>query len=130
MKNNCTTWFVIGILITGCRTPPRRFHETPQKAVSADPGILSLSGCHIVANDGQFLGMITPNEFAPDSILNEFGDYGSEFSSTSIFNEFGDYGGEFSKLSPFNEFTPTPPQVISEAGDKPKATPSAFPIPR
>ncbi len=76
-----------------------------------------LEGARVVASDGQFLGVLTQNEFNSDSILNEFGRYGGEFSRTSIFNEFGRYGGEFSSLSPFNEFTSTPPTIISSQGE-------------
>lgn len=67
---------------------------------------------YIIASDGQFLGKLTSNEFDNDSLLNEFGPYGSEFSQTSIFNEFSPYGSEFSNLSPFNEFSSTPPKII------------------
>jgi len=66
---------------------------------------------YIIANDGQYLGKLTSNEFDHDSLLNEFGPYGSEFSTTSVFNEFSDYGSEFSTLSPFNEFSTTPPKI-------------------
>ncbi|WP_109699670.1 hypothetical protein [Chitinophaga deserti] len=66
---------------------------------------------YIIANDGQFLGKLTSNEFDNDSLLNEFGPFGSEFSPTSIFNEFGTYGSEFSGMSPFNEFSSTPPRI-------------------
>jgi hypothetical protein len=65
----------------------------------------------IQADDGTFLGKLTSNEFDSDSILNEFGPYGSEFSPKSIFNEFGRYGGEFSTQSPFNEFSSSPPKI-------------------
>ena len=66
----------------------------------------------IMADDGQYLGKLTSNEFENDSLLNEFGPYGSEFSSTSIFNEFSNYGSEFSSLSPNNEFSSTPPKIF------------------
>jgi hypothetical protein len=67
---------------------------------------------YIIANDNEFLGKLTSNEFDSDSILNEFGPYGNEFSPKSIFNEFGTYGNEFSTLSPFNEFSSTPPKIF------------------
>jgi len=67
---------------------------------------------YIMANDGQYLGKLTSNELDNDSLLNEFGPYGSEFSTTSIFNEFSNYGSEFSALSPFNEFSSTPPKIF------------------
>lgn len=75
-----------------------------------------LEGCRIVANDGQFLGVITRNQFAADSILNEFGAHGSQFRQESIFNTFAQYGSEFSQLSPFNSFSQSPPLIISPNG--------------
>jgi hypothetical protein len=75
-----------------------------------------LEGCYIVANDGQYLGIITQNTFSEKSILNEFGKYGSKFSAVSIFDEFGRYGSKFSHLSPFNQFTSTPPQIRDPSG--------------
>jgi hypothetical protein len=50
----------------------------------------------IVADDGQFLGVINDNSFDSDSIANRFGTYGSPFSSHSIWNDFGTYGSSFS----------------------------------
>lgn len=66
---------------------------------------------YIKANDGEYLGKLTTDQFDNDSILNEFGPYGSKFSPKSIFNEFGTYGSEFSALSPFNEFSNIPPKI-------------------
>lgn len=67
---------------------------------------------YIIAEDGQFLGKLTNNEYDTDSLLNEYGPYGSEYSPTSIFNEYGNYGSEFSALSPFNEYSSTPPKIF------------------
>jgi hypothetical protein len=72
----------------------------------------SLEGAQLVANDGQFLGVITTNCFSSDALCNEFGTYGSKFSSVSILNQFGTYGSQFSSLSPFNQFTSTPPVIV------------------
>jgi hypothetical protein len=80
------------------------------------PGVsfscLAVEGALIFATDGQFLGRITSNQFAADSIGNRFGLYGSEFSQTSIFNQFGRYGSQFSSTSAFNEFATSPPIVF------------------
>ena len=65
----------------------------------------------LVANDGQYLGKLCLNNFDLDSILNEFGPYGSPYSNTSIYNQFSMYGSQFSSLSPFNEYTSTPPII-------------------
>ncbi len=66
---------------------------------------------YLMSNDNEYLGKLTSNEFDNDSILNEFGPYGSEFSPKSIFNEFGNYGSDFSSKSPFNEFNSSPPKI-------------------
>lgn len=66
----------------------------------------------LVASNGQFLGRLTLNEYASDSIYNQYGSYGSEYSSTSIFNQYSPYGSEYSSLSPFNPYTSTPPYII------------------
>lgn len=64
-----------------------------------------------MANDGQYLGKLCLNNFDLDSVLNEFGPYGSPYSNTSIYNQFSMYGSQFSSLSPFNEYTSTPPTI-------------------
>jgi len=61
----------------------------------------------------QYLGTIA-DEFAVDSIFNDFGEYGSQFSSNSIWNKFGDYGSQFSPYSPFNQFSSSPPFIVKE----------------
>jgi hypothetical protein len=66
----------------------------------------------LIAADGTYLGRVSSNAFDRDSIVNDFGPYGSKFASTSIRNDFGKYGGQFSSLSPFNQFTSTPPKIV------------------
>jgi hypothetical protein len=89
----------------------------PLSGRDESPDLLTLlEGCVIVANDGQFLGKITTNQFDSKSIINEYGEYGNPYSSTSIFNKYNNYGNEYSSLSPFNDYTTTPPQVICPDG--------------
>lgn len=78
--------------------------------VSVSCGLLE--GATIYANDGRFLGRITANTFAADSIGNPYGMYGSQFSLWSIFNPFGTYGSQFSNLSAFNQFATQPPVIF------------------
>ena len=75
-----------------------------------------LEGCRIVADDGEFLGIISKNAIDAKSILNEIGKYGSQISSVSIFNTIGKYGSEISSLSPFNEITSKPPKIFNKEG--------------
>jgi hypothetical protein len=66
----------------------------------------------IIADDYTYLGLISSNQFLADSIMNQFGTYGSQFSSTSIMNQFGTYGSQFSALSPWNDFATRPPLIF------------------
>jgi hypothetical protein len=73
-----------------------------------------LEGAKIIAGDGTFLGVISSREFDPDSIMNQFGEYGNEFKPKSIFNEFGAYGNRLGSLSPFSHMATTPPKIYRD----------------
>lgn len=68
-------------------------------------------------NHKVYLGCLSCTEFATDSVLNEFGHYGSEYSSESIFNSFGSYGGKFRSTSACNEFATEPPVIVDNRGN-------------
>ena len=69
----------------------------------------------IFANDGTgtYLGTLSNNQFAPDSISNPFGRYGSEFSPYSVNNRFGIYGSPFSPYSATNPFATQAPVIVA-----------------
>ncbi len=69
----------------------------------------------LIAGDGQFIGRITPDTTAVDSIVNPFGDHGSDLRPLSIFNMFGTYGGTFSLFSPYNPTTFFPPTIVQRS---------------
>ena len=56
----------------------------------------------LMASDGQYLGKLCLNKFDVESIVNEYGAYGSRYSGTSIYNQYSMYGSQYSSLSPFN----------------------------
>lgn len=66
----------------------------------------------LLAQDGQFLGILSSNKYQTDSVMNEYGTYGCKYSSTSIFNQYSQYGSRYGFYSPFNPYTSTPPQII------------------
>lgn len=66
----------------------------------------------LLAQNGQFLGILSSNKYQADSVMNEYGVYGSKYSSTSIFNQYSQYGSRYGFYSPFNPYTSTPPQII------------------
>ncbi len=102
------------------------------------PGIstscLLLEGAFIFGSNGisygVFLGRITFNIFAGDSIGNPYGLYGSQFSPTSIFNPYGSYGSQFSALSAFNQFATSPPIVFVNGQPVAFLTVNPFKTPR
>ena len=65
----------------------------------------------LLADDGQYLGKLTLNKYDSESIMNQYGSYGSKYSSTSIFNQYGSYGSKYSSLSPYNQYSSTPPLI-------------------
>lgn len=66
----------------------------------------------LLAQDGQFLSMLSSNKFQTDSIMNEYGIYGSKYSATSIFNQHSRYDSPYASYSAFNPNTSTPPLII------------------
>jgi hypothetical protein len=75
-----------------------------------------LEGATVVASDAQFLGVVSRNTLASDSMSNDLGKYGSTLSSLSIFNTLGKYGSTLSALSPFNNLSSNPPRIILRDG--------------
>lgn len=69
-------------------------------------------GSYLSAQDGQYLGKITDNKYDRDSILNEYGPYGSPYSATSIFNPYSPYGSEYGAYSINNPYCTTPPKLF------------------
>ena len=67
------------------------------------------------ANYNVFLGCFSCNEFAGDSVFNQFGPFGGRFSPTSVWNRFSDYGSPFSPTSACNEFAANPPRIVDTA---------------
>lgn len=74
-----------------------------------------IGGGRIVATDAQFLGSLT-NKYNSESVLNQYGNYGSPYSATSIYNKYGDYGSPYSSKSAYNPYTSTPPKIFFSDG--------------
>jgi hypothetical protein len=74
---------------------------------------------YLQGGDDQFLGNITTNKFDTNSILNQYGSYGSRYSNTSIFNPYSPYGSRYGALSVNNPYCTNPPGKASfiEAGN-------------
>ena len=73
-----------------------------------------MEGSVLKAADGTYLGNVMHNVFDPDSLANEYGEYGNPYSAKSIFNQYGTYGNPYNPLSPYNQFSRTPPRFIKD----------------
>lgn len=94
------------------------------------------NGAYLMAQDGQMLGKLNTNKFDQESILNQYGPFGSEYSNTSIFNKYSPYGSEYGAFSIRNPYCTTPPKLFLNAAFfafvsanqyiKPRISPEAF----
>ena len=63
-----------------------------------------------------YLGCLTCDSYASNSVWNQYGDYGSRYSDTSIWNDYGDYGSKYENYSPWNKYSDTPPVLVDKSG--------------
>jgi hypothetical protein len=66
----------------------------------------------LFANDGQFLGVLSSDQYDLNSISNPHGMYGSQNGIYSIRNSCGLYGGSYGIYSPYNTYCINPPIVF------------------
>ncbi len=64
------------------------------------------------AANGQFLGLLSSNQYDPNSICNPNGMYGSSWSATSIRTEYSMYGAEYGVYSAYNPYCVQPPAIV------------------
>jgi hypothetical protein len=69
------------------------------------------SGAYLIAEDGQLLGKLNNDAYDQESILNQYGPFGSQYSNTSIFSKYSPYGSEYGALSIHNPYCTTPPKL-------------------
>jgi hypothetical protein len=79
--------------------------------LEAQDACAALAGASVIAEDGTYLGKVD-NQYAAESIFNEYGSYGSKYATPSIWNKYGNYGGTYSTQSPFNQYSATPPALV------------------
>ncbi len=63
-----------------------------------------------------YLGCLSCNEYATDSVFNKYGTHGSEYSNESIFNSYSEYGSAYSNYSACNAYATDPPVIVDEEG--------------
>ena len=92
--------------------------------------ILALDpNCCIEAADGTFLGTLR-SKYDPESITNDYGQYGSEYAQTSMFNEYGPFGSAYSPTGAFNAYASEPPRIVLHGKVVAYVTANEFKTPR
>lgn len=96
MKNVVTFLVVVFLwimwsLASSCFSQERYPLET-YRDYGKDTESWSVSPPKIYSSDGTYLGELSKNRYAPDSISNPYGRFGSKYSSDSINNRYGTYG--------------------------------------
>src|SRR5437667_5080699 len=67
---------------------------------------------YLMDQDNQYLGKITANIYDINSILNQYGPYGSKYINISIFNDYSQYGSVYGAYSINNSYCSVPPKLI------------------
>jgi hypothetical protein len=65
---------------------------------------------------GTYLGCLSCQETARDSVLNELGQYGSPYRPESIWNHYKQFGSPYSLYSACNELATDPPVIVDQDG--------------
>lgn len=63
------------------------------------------------AANGQFLGVLSSNQYDVNSISNPYGMYGGQHGLYSISNPHGMYGGQHGLYNPYNSYCLNPPII-------------------
>lgn len=61
---------------------------------------------------GKYLGELSDNPYAPDSISNPYGRFGNPYSADSVNNPYGRFGSPYSNDSINNPYARNPPIII------------------
>jgi len=65
---------------------------------------------------GQYLGRLSTNRCAADSVSNPYGQYGNRHSPTSVNNPYGAYGSPYSPHSATNPYAISAPRIYGSDG--------------
>jgi hypothetical protein len=64
-----------------------------------------------------YLGCLSCNEYATDSVFNSYGSHGSAYSSQSIWNHYSEFGSAYSTYSACNAYASDPPVIVDHNGN-------------
>jgi hypothetical protein len=107
---------IVGLIIYGVAEHPDFMealgHSLGQSQESTEHKLMIFGGL----DHGTYLGCLSCEETARDSVLNEFGRYGSPYRPESIWNHYKQFGSPYSPYSACNEFATDPPVIVDQDG--------------
>jgi len=63
-----------------------------------------------------YLGCLSCDEYATDSVFNAFGPHGGQYQANSIFNHYSQFGSQYSRYSACNPNATDPPVIVDDLG--------------
>jgi len=115
LKSTIAAFLLIGFILAQIGCSPAFYEGFAQgfaNSSSTSKKLMLFGG----ENNKEYLGCVNCSEFSTESILNEYGLYGSKYSATSIWNKYGTYGSKYSQYSPWNTYASNPPIIVDEDG--------------
>jgi hypothetical protein len=67
-------------------------------------------------NHRTYLGCVNCSQYDAESIMNQYGQYGSAYSTTSLLNHYGEFGSKYSMYGACNPYASDPPVIVDGAG--------------
>jgi hypothetical protein len=107
---------IVGLLIYGVAAHPNFTealgHSLGQSFESTERKLMIFGG----PNHATYLGCLSCEETARDSVLNEIGQYGSPYRPESIWNHYQQFGSPYSTYSACNGLATDPPVIVDQDG--------------
>jgi hypothetical protein len=100
-------------------TPTATTQNSQGILLANNPGVLEMipkldGNAYLMGNGGNFIGLVSSDPTADNSICNPFGPFGSDNGTLSIRNRAGTVGSLFSQISAYNSNANNPPILIYE----------------
>lgn len=89
-----------------------RFPVTIRANSSQSPTQNTNAGTYLVGQDGVYLGVVSSDQYAAESICNQYGQFGSPYAAKSVWNKYAQYGGTYASNGAYNPMAQKPPLVI------------------
>ena len=111
------------VQLVGCALTPEQQREIVNSFAAGAQGGLEASAAPpkfmVFGGPGHntYLGCLNCNEYSPESVLNQYGTFGSVYSATSVANPYSQFGSPYSMYSACNPLASDPPVIVDGSGN-------------